>query len=177
MKDTKWINDLKLRAGYGITGNQDGLRPYKSLDLYSASGTYYNNGSWPTAFRPSQNANPNLKWEQTAMLNIGLDFTLFNSRLSGTIEWYDKRTKDMLYNYEVSTPTYVYNQIQANVGDMKNTGVEILLNLDVIRNKDLRGQPLSILLITRMRSQNCLMNCSLRDVFTWVILGFAVLQV
>ena len=136
MKDTKWINDLKLRAGYGITGNQDGLRPYKSLDLYSASGTYYNNGSWPTAFRPSQNANPNLKWEQTAMLNIGLDFTLFNSRLSGTIEWYDKRTKDMLYNYEVSTPTYVYNQIQANVGDMKNTGVEILLNLDVIRNKD-----------------------------------------
>ena len=136
MKDTKWINDLKLRAGYGITGNQDGLRPYKSLDLYSASGTYYNNGSWPTAFRPSQNANPNLKWEQTAMLNIGLDFTLFNSRLSGTIEWYDKRTKDMLYNYEVSTPTYVYNQIQANVGDMKHTGVEILLNLDVIRNKD-----------------------------------------
>ena len=85
MKDTKWINDLKLRAGYGITGNQDGLRPYKSLDLYSASGTYYNNGSWPTAFRPSQNANPNLKWEQTAMLNIGLDFTLFNIRLSGTI--------------------------------------------------------------------------------------------
>lgn len=61
MKDTKWINDLKLRAGYGITGNQDGLRPYKSLDLYSASGTYYNNGSWPSAFPSFTNAEPELE--------------------------------------------------------------------------------------------------------------------
>lgn len=136
MEDVKWVNDLKLRAGYGVTGNQDGLQPYKSLDLYSAAGTYYSNGAWPIAYRMSQNANADLKWEQTAMLNIGLDFTLFNSRLNGTIEWYDKRTSDMLYNYEVSTPTYVYNTIAANVGDMKNTGVEILLNLDVIRNKN-----------------------------------------
>ncbi len=135
MKDTKWVNDLKLRVGYGITGNQDGLQPYKSLDVYTASGTYYSNGSWPTAYRLSQNANPDLKWEETSMLNIGLDFTLFNSRLNGTIEWYDKRTSDMLYNYEVSTPTYVYNTISANVGDMKNTGVEVLLNFDVIRNR------------------------------------------
>ena len=135
MEGVEWVNDLKLRAGYGVTGNQDGLQPYKSLDLYSASGTYYNNGTWPTAYRLSQNSNADLKWEQTAMLNIGLDFTLFNSRLNGTIEWYDKRTSDMLYNYEVSTPTYVYSTIAANVGDMKNTGVEILLNLDVIRNK------------------------------------------
>lgn len=136
MEDVKWVNDLKLRAGYGITGNQDGLQPYKSLDLYSAAGTYYSNGAWPIAYRLSQNANADLKWEQTAMLNIGLDFTLFNSRLNGTIEWYDKQTSDMLYNYDVSTPTYVYNTIAANVGDMKNTGVEILLNLDVIRNKN-----------------------------------------
>ena len=97
MENVEWVNDLKLRAGYGVTGNQDGLQPYKSLDLYSASGTYYNNGTWPTAYRPSQNANADLKWEQTSMLNIGLDFTLFNSRLNGTIEWYDKRTSDMLY--------------------------------------------------------------------------------
>ena len=135
MENADWVNDLKLRVGYGVTGNQDGLQPYKSLDLYSASGTYYNNGAWPTAYRLSQNANADLKWEQTSMLNIGLDFTLFDSRLNGTIEWYDKRTSDMLYNYEVSTPTYVYSTIAANVGDMKNTGVEILLNLDVIRNK------------------------------------------
>lgn len=135
MENAEWVNDLKLRFGYGVTGNQDGLQPYKSLDLYSASGTYYNNGTWPTAYRLSQNANADLKWEQTSMLNIGLDFTLFDSRLNGTIEWYDKRTSDMLYNYEVSMPTYVYSTIAANVGDMKNTGVEVLLNMDIIRNK------------------------------------------
>lgn len=135
MENVDWVNDLKLRAGYGVTGNQDGLQPYKSMDLYSAAGTYYNNGSLVTAFKLTQNANPDLKWEQTSMLNIGLDFTLFDNRLNGTIEWYDKRTSDMLYRYRVSTPTYVYNTIMANVGDMKNTGVEVLLNMDIIRNK------------------------------------------
>ena len=136
MEDAKWINDLKLRAGYGVTGNQDGLQPYKSLELYQASGTYYSNGSQLTAFKVAQNANPNLKWEQTSMLNVGLDFTLFNSRLNGTIEWYSKQTSNMLYTYKVPTPTYVYNQIAANVGDMSNKGIEVLLNLDVIRNKN-----------------------------------------
>lgn len=136
MEDAKWINDLKIRAGYGVTGNQDGLQPYKSLELYQASGTYYSNGSQLTAFKVAQNANPNLKWEQTSMLNVGLDFTLFNSRLNGTIEWYSKQTSDMLYTYKVPTPTYVYDKIAANVGDMSNKGIEILLNLDVIRNKN-----------------------------------------
>lgn len=136
MEDIDWVNDLKLRAGYGVTGNQDGLQPYKSLELYEASGTYYSNGSQLTAFKVSQNANPDLKWEQTAMLNIGLDFTLFDNRLNGTVEWYNKKTSDMLYTYKVPTPTYVYDKIAANVGDMSNKGIEILLNLDVIRNKN-----------------------------------------
>lgn len=135
MQDVKWVSDLKLRAGYGVTGNQDGLMPYKSLDLYSSAGTYYNDGSLLTAFKLSQNANPNLKWEQTAMLNVGVDFQLFNGRFGGTIEWYNKKTSDMLYTYQVSTPSYVYNKIQANVGDMSNKGIEVMLNLDVIRNK------------------------------------------
>lgn len=136
MENTKsWLSDLKLRVGYGITGNQDGLKPYKSLELYQAYGTYYNGEGSATAFRITQNANPNLKWEQTAMFNVGLDFQLFNGRFGGTIEYYDKKTSDMLYNYAVPTPTYVYNKIAANVGDMSNKGVEIQLNLDVIRNK------------------------------------------
>lgn len=136
MKDIHWINDLKIRAGYGITGNQDGLKPYKSLQLYGTQGIYYVDGAWGTGYTINQNPNPDLKWEQTAMLNIGLDFTLFNNRLNGTIEWYDKRTSDMLYSYKVPTPPYVYERMQANVGDMKNTGIEVLLNLDVIRNKE-----------------------------------------
>jgi len=135
MKNVTWINDLKLRVGYGVTGNQNGLAPYKSLDLYSSSDTYYNNGSWLTSFKITQNANANLKWESTSMANIGLDFTLFHSRLNGTVEFYSKKTKDMLYTYSVPTPTYVYDQIQANVGDMTNKGIELSLNWDVFRSK------------------------------------------
>lgn len=135
MEDIKWITDLKLRAGYGVTGNQDGLRSYKSLQLYEAYGTYYSDGSQLTSFRISQNANPDLKWESTAMFNVGLDFQLFNGRVGGTVEYYSKKTSDMLYDYVVPTPTYVYNKISANVGDMTNKGIEIMLNIDVIRNK------------------------------------------
>ena len=136
MQNVTWVDDLKLRAGYGVTGNQDGLQPYKSLELYEAYGTYLSNGSASTAFRVSQNANPDLKWEQTSMFNIGLDFSLFNGRFGGTVELYSKKTKDMLYNYSVPTPTYVYSTITANVGDMTNKGIEVSLNWNVIRSRD-----------------------------------------
>lgn len=136
MQDVNWINDLKLRVGYGITGNQAGLDPYKTLQLYGTSGTYYDNGAWLTAYKISQNANPNLKWEETGMFNIGLDFFIFNERINGTIEWYDKRTKDMLYTYRVPTPPFLHPDMMANVGDMKNTGVELALNIDAVRTRD-----------------------------------------
>ncbi len=136
MKEVDWISDLKLRAGWGITGNQDGLTPYKTLELYGASDKYYDSGNWLTGYKINQNANPDLKWEETSMLNIGVDFQLFNGRLGGTVEWYDKRTKDMLYTYTVPSPPYLYRSMMANVGDMKNTGIEVLLNLDAIRTKD-----------------------------------------
>ena len=135
MQDISWLNDLKLRAGYGVTGNQDGLKPYKSLELYQPYGTYYNGGGTSTSFRITQNPNPDLKWESTAMFNIGVDFQLFNGRLGGTVEYYSKKTSDMLYDYAVPTPTNVYKKIAANVGDMSNKGIEVMLNLDVIRNK------------------------------------------
>ena len=83
MQNVNWVDDLKLRAGYGVTGNQDGLSPYKSLELYQAYGTY--GVEQKTAFRVSQNANPDLKWESTSMFNIGLDFSLFHGRFGGTI--------------------------------------------------------------------------------------------
>ena len=110
MQDISWLNDLKLRAGYGVTGNQDGLKPYKSLELYQPYGTYYNGGGTSTSFRITQNPNPDLKWESTAMFNIGVDFQLFNGRLGGTVEYYSKKTSDMLYDYAVPTPTYVYKR-------------------------------------------------------------------
>ena len=138
MKKVNWVNDLKFRVGYGITGNQDGLHPYKSLELYTAKGTYYSDGNQLTAFQIEQNANPDLKWESTAMLNIGFDFSLFNGRVGGSIEWYNKKTSDMLYTYKVPTPVFVYDEIQANVGDMTNKGIEVMINVDVIRNKDFK---------------------------------------
>ncbi|MDH6304703.1 TonB-linked SusC/RagA family outer membrane protein [Parabacteroides sp. PF5-5] len=136
MQDINWVSDLKLRVGYGVTGNQDGLDPYKSLELYGSDGTYYDNNAWLTAYKIKQNANADLKWEETSMLNVGLDFTLFNGRLNGTIEWYDKQTKDMLYEYNVPTPPYLHNKMMANVGDMKNTGLELAFTVDAVRTKD-----------------------------------------
>ena len=136
MEDVKWVSDLKLRAGWGVTGNQDGLSPYKTLELYGANSKYYDNGKWLTDYKISQNANPDLKWEETSMLNIGLDFQLFKGRLGGTIEWYSKQTTDMLYTYNVPSPPYLYRSMMANVGDMSNKGIEVLLNFDAIKTKN-----------------------------------------
>jgi iron complex outermembrane receptor protein len=131
-----FINDLKLSAGWGVMGNQTGLSAYNTLELYGYGGTYFDNGAWHTGYTISQNANPDLRWEQTAMLNIGLDFGIYANRLSGRFEWYNKKTSDMLYNYPVPTPPYMYNIMMANVGDMKNTGVELTLNAVPVVTKD-----------------------------------------
>ncbi|MDR1780619.1 MAG: TonB-dependent receptor [Tannerella sp.] len=130
------FNDLKLSAGWGVMGNQTGLSPYNSLELYGFSGTYYDNTAWHTGYAISQNANPDLRWEQTSMLNVGVDFGILKNRLSGRIEWYNKITSDMLYNYPVPTPPYMYSYMMANVGDMKNTGIELTLNATPVLTKD-----------------------------------------
>lgn len=132
------VDDLKIRVGYGISGNQDGLDPYKSLELYGTSGQYYDNGKWYKAYRIDQNANPNLKWEETSMFNIGLDYSFWNGRLNGTVEYYDKQTKDLLYTYSVPVPPYLYPSMIANVGSMSNKGFELLINGDIVRKKDFR---------------------------------------
>ncbi|GAB6394329.1 MAG: SusC/RagA family TonB-linked outer membrane protein [Bacteroidales bacterium] len=133
-KDASWLDDLKFRVGYGITGNQDGLQPYKSLELYGTSGTYVSGDATLVAFKLTQNPNPDLKWEETSMLNIGVDYG-FLGKFSGTIEWYQKNTSDMIYRYVMPQPVYVYDRMFANVGNMRNTGIEFSLNYDVVRNK------------------------------------------
>ncbi|HCE58689.1 MAG TPA: SusC/RagA family TonB-linked outer membrane protein [Prolixibacteraceae bacterium] len=138
LDDMTFIDELKLRVGYGISGNQDGIDPYKSLQLYGASGQYYDNGKWYTAYQISQNANPDLKWEETSMLNIGVDFSFADSRINGTVEFYDKQTKDLLYNYSVPVPPYLYSTMLANVGSMSNKGFEVLLSGDIIRKNSIR---------------------------------------
>ncbi|MCE4563191.1 TonB-dependent receptor [Maribellus sp. CM-23] len=138
MQGLTFLDDLKIRAGYGVSGNQDGIDPYKSLQLYGNSGQYYDNGKWYRAYQISQNANENLKWEETSMFNIGVDYNILNSRISGTIEYYDKRTKDLLYTYQVPVPPFLYPDMLANVGEMSNKGIEMLITGDIIRKDKLR---------------------------------------
>ncbi len=132
------INDLKVRVGYGVTGNQESIDPYRSLNLYGSKdiGQYYNDGKWYTAYGVTQNANPDLKWEKSAMSNIGIDFSIMENRISGTLEYYKKVTSDLLYEYNVPVPPYQFKTLLANVGTMENKGVEVLLNVVPIRTKD-----------------------------------------
>lgn len=136
---TSWLNNLKLRAGYGVTGNQAGIGEYKSLAVLSADGaSYYDaaSGTWKKSYVQAQNVNPNLKWESTAQLNIGLDFGIFN-RINGTIEFYHKKTSDLLWTYPVPQPPYQVGTMLANVGDLVNKGIEVCLSANILRQKDL----------------------------------------
>ncbi|WP_183575074.1 SusC/RagA family TonB-linked outer membrane protein [Mucilaginibacter sp. X5P1] len=128
MKEQNLFDDLKLRIGYGKTGNSLGFDAYTPLTQYGTTGSFYYNGNWIGAIGPTQNPNPNLKWETTATLNLGVDFSLLKGRLSGTVDVYDKKTTNMIYSIPVSTVTYLVNTLTANVGSMDNKGIEIGLN-------------------------------------------------
>jgi iron complex outermembrane receptor protein len=138
LKNVNGLDDLKFRIGYGISGNQDGLDPYLSLPLYGRSGQYYDDGKWYSAYQFDQNENPDLRWEQTSMFNIGFDYSFFKGRINGSIDYYDKNTKDLLYTYTVPQPPYLKGTMMANVGSMNNKGFEIMVNGDVVRKSDFR---------------------------------------
>ena len=139
MKSTaNWLNNLKLRFGYGVTGNQDGIGDYKSLAILGANGASYYDAAtdmWKKSYAPVQNVNPDLKWESTSQYNIGIDFSLIN-RITGTIELYSKKTSDLLWTYPVPQPPYIVGTMLANVGDLSNKGVELTLNVNIVKSKD-----------------------------------------
>ncbi|NUY81040.1 TonB-dependent receptor [Flavobacterium sp. MAH-1] len=129
------VSDLKLRVGYGVTGNQDGIGEYRSLSILGVGNdSYYDpaTGQWSLAYSPTQNPNPDLKWEQTKTINVGLDFA-FLRRFTGSIEYYDKKTEDLLYTYEVPQPPYLVGTMLANVGELSNKGIEVTLNANIIK--------------------------------------------
>ncbi|MDR0939270.1 MAG: SusC/RagA family TonB-linked outer membrane protein [Mediterranea sp.] len=131
------VQSLKPRISYGVTG-RSGFDNYLSLATYSSytnaqignNATYLMDGAWVTGYAPSNNANPNLAWEKSTSLNIGVDFALFN-RVRGSVEWFERQSKDLLYNYTAPQPPYVFSTILVNVGTTKNTGVELSLEGDV----------------------------------------------
>ncbi|WP_244201576.1 TonB-dependent receptor [Flavobacterium cutihirudinis] len=136
MTNQSVVNDLKLRVGYGVTGNQQGLLPQGSISLVGPAGTTYFGGSQISNFKITQNANPDLKWETKKQTNIGLDFGLIDNRLRGTVDLYTATTDNLLFNYTVSLPPYQYDKIQANIGSLKNEGIEFALAYDVISNEN-----------------------------------------
>ncbi len=137
MQDVRWVNELKFRVGYGVTGNQD-IPSYRSQFLMSTSGYYYYNGQWQNAYMPAQNPNPDLGWEEKAEFNMGLDFSLLAGRVGGTIDYYSRNTYNLLNEYDVPVPPNYVPWKLANVGDLTNKGIEITLNAIPVKNRDFR---------------------------------------
>lgn len=131
-KDIAWLNDLKFRADIGVTGNQD-FESYKALATMQGFGSYYYNGSFFTVWGPARNPNYDLKWEKAVNWNVGVDFSLFNNRLGGSLNYYNREQQDLLGDYEVPVPPYLFGQTFVNVGTMRNTGIEIDLNINAIQ--------------------------------------------
>jgi iron complex outermembrane receptor protein len=135
MENQSWVDDLKVRLSYGITGNQD-IPNYRASALYGSSGFYYQAGEFHTQYAPNQNENPNLKWEETAQLDFGIDYFLFGGKLRGSIDYYNKRTSNLLYDYPVPSPPYQYSSMMANVGEVENKGIELSVESTLIDRKD-----------------------------------------
>jgi len=137
MEGTKsWLDNLKLRAGYGVTGVIPTQR-YQSLTTWAlGSPYYYDSGTWKQGLKVDQNPNPDLKWEKSTEYNVGLDFAVLGERIWGTIDVYRKKTVDMLFWYDVPVPPNLYSQTLANVGEMRNQGIEVAVNAIPVRTKD-----------------------------------------
>ncbi len=137
------FDNLSLHAGYGVSGNSLGFDAFTATQTYAATGWFQYTDSKGQTYNmhtigATNNSNPNLKWERTGMFNIGIDFGFFGGRLSGTVEYYDKRTSDLIYYYPVSTNRYAFGTMTANVGDISNKGVELSVNAVPVMTKDFK---------------------------------------
>lgn len=126
MSGLNFIHELKLRAGYGITGTSPS-NPYQSQTSLNYGDRFLYNGKWIQGIEPVRNPNPDLRWEKKEELNLGLDFSFLKGIVSGSVDLYKRTTKDMLYNYPVPVPPYLYSSILANAAEMENKGVEVML--------------------------------------------------
>ena len=140
MRGLPVFTDLKLRAGYGVSGNSQGFDAFSALLIYGTppgSSKYLNNGKISNVVNAVRNENPNLKWESTATINVGLDFALLDNRLSGSVDYYDKKTSDLIDDVlPVSSTQFQYTTYTANVGSMSNKGIEVVLNVVPVRTSN-----------------------------------------
>lgn len=138
MEPVSWLTNLKLRTGYGVTGiiPTDSYLSLTTFD-YDAYGKHLNtDGEWTPSLKVAQNPNPDLKWEKTSEWNIGVDWAIFDSRLSGAIDLYTKKTVDLLYDYAVPVPPNMYDITTANVGQMRNKGIEVMINAVFVKTSE-----------------------------------------
>lgn len=139
LKPVSAISDLKLRAGYGVSGNSEGFNAFSALLIYGTppgNSKFIYNGNVTNAIGPVRNNNPNLKWESTGTMNIGLDFGFLKDRITGSVDYYIKKTSDLIYtDYAVSTTQFYVPTITANVGQIKNSGIEFVLNAVPVASK------------------------------------------
>ena len=135
MKNQKIFDDLKLRVGYGVTGSQP-KDPFLGVAMLKYGSYAFVNGNWVQTIVPASNPNPDLKWEEKKETNIGLDFVSWGGRLSGSIDYYNREVDGLIYEYGVPTPPNLYNKTMANGGTMRNRGVEVLVTVVPVQNKD-----------------------------------------
>lgn len=135
MKNQKIFDDLKLRVGYGVTGSQP-KDPFLGVVMLKYGSYAFVNGNWVQTIVPASNPNPDLKWEEKKETNIGLDFVSWGGRLSGSIDYYNRDVDGLIYEYGVPTPPNLYNKTMANGGTMRNRGVEVLVTVVPVQNKD-----------------------------------------
>ena len=133
MKNQNVFDNLKLRLGYGVSGNAMGFGAYTPVATYGSTGNVMDGY---VTLNATKLANPDLKWESTGMFNAGLDFGMLQGRLSGSIEFYNKKTKDLIWDYPVSSYAYPFGSISANVGEITNIGVEFSLSATPVQTKN-----------------------------------------
>ena len=135
MMDKIWCNDLKLRAGFGVTGNNLGS-DLKSVAMLSNGGSFWYNGNYAYTYGVSQNVNPDLKWEKKFEYNLGLDYAFLDNRIYGSLDVYYRQTRDLLWDYEVPTPPYQFTTLLANAGQMDSYGVELAVSGVPVKNEN-----------------------------------------
>lgn len=139
MKNQKVFDDIKLRAGYGVTGSQPS-QSFLGVPLLGYGDYYLYNGQWIRALQPTQNSNDKLKWEEKHEYDIGADFSILNYRLNVSVDWYYRLIKGLLYDYSVPSPPNLYTTTRANVGEMSNNGLEIMVNAIPVQTRDFKWE-------------------------------------
>ena len=137
MKKLPFIDNLKIRAGYGLAGNQNGIDSYTTLNLMRPNGVAPVGSSPVVTMNKLRNTNPDLKWEVKQTFNAGIEVALLGNRLLLTANYYNSKTKDMLYLYNVSVPPFTYNTLLANIGSMRNYGTELSIGITPLKTKDM----------------------------------------